>query len=114
VYNENPFTFGALALGDAFVDREAELASLGSDLRSGQDVVVLAPRRYGKSSLVLRAMQKATRAGVLVATATSCAHPPGSASRRLSPRRSSTASPRPPGSWPSGRGRCSAACASVP
>jgi hypothetical protein len=67
VYNENPFTFGALALGDAFVDREAELASLGSDLRSGQDVVVLAPRRYGKSSLVLRAMQKATRAGVLVA-----------------------------------------------
>ena len=30
-----------------------------ADLRSGQDVVVLAPRRYGKSSLVLRAMQEA-------------------------------------------------------
>jgi len=67
VYNENPFTFGALALDDAFVDREAELRALRVDLRSGQDVVVLAPRRYGKSSLVLRAMQQALEDGVLVA-----------------------------------------------
>jgi hypothetical protein len=63
----NPFTFGALALDDAFVDREIELAELVTDLRSGQDVVVLAPRRYGKSSLVLRAMQQATGEDVLVA-----------------------------------------------
>jgi uncharacterized protein len=63
----NPFTFGALALDDAFVDREQELRELRGDLRSGQDVVVLAPRRYGKSSLVLRAMQQAARDGVLVA-----------------------------------------------
>jgi hypothetical protein len=67
VYNENPFTFGALALDDAFVDRDKELAALAADLRSGQDVVVLAPRRYGKSSLVLRAMQRAHRAGIHVA-----------------------------------------------
>jgi hypothetical protein len=62
----NPFTFGALALDDAFVDRERELAALVGDLRSGQDVVVLAPRRYGKSSLVLRAVQRAIGEGVLV------------------------------------------------
>lgn len=67
MYNENPFTFGALALDDAFVDREQELRALGVDLRSGQDVVVLAPRRYGKSSLVLRAMHEVSRQGVLVA-----------------------------------------------
>jgi hypothetical protein len=67
VYNANPFTFGALALDDAFVDRERELAELLADFRSGQDVVVLAPRRYGKSSLVLRAMHDVAREGVLVA-----------------------------------------------
>jgi len=63
----NPFTFGALVLDEGFVDREAELRMLLTDLRSGQDVVLLAPRRYGKSSLVLRASQEATEAGVLVA-----------------------------------------------
>lgn len=63
----NPFTFGALALDDAFVDRERELAELAADLRSGQDVVVLAPRRFGKSSLALRAIQEVQREGVLVA-----------------------------------------------
>ena len=63
----NPFTFGALALKEAFTDREAELKELGSDLRNGQDVLLFAPRRYGKSSLVLRAAQAAVRKGVLVA-----------------------------------------------
>ena len=63
----NPFTFGALALDDAFADREAELAQLAADIRNGQDVVVFAPRRYGKSSLVLRAAQRALKDGVLVA-----------------------------------------------
>ena len=67
VYTANPFTFGALALDDAFVDRERELAELSADLRSGQDVVVLAPRRFGKSSLALRAIQEVQREGVLVA-----------------------------------------------
>src|SRR5207244_3834528 len=52
---ENPFRFGALALDEAFTDRERELAELVSDVRNGQDVVILGPRRYGKSSLVFRA-----------------------------------------------------------
>ncbi|HEU4448980.1 MAG TPA: ATP-binding protein [Gaiellaceae bacterium] len=62
----NPFTFGALALDRAFTDREAELDELKRDMRNGQDVLVFAPRRYGKSSLVLRAAQEAMREGVLV------------------------------------------------
>jgi hypothetical protein len=64
---DNPFTFGALALDDAFADRETELAELTRDMRNGQDVVVLAPRRYGKSSLILRAIQEVVADGVLVA-----------------------------------------------
>jgi hypothetical protein len=64
---DNPFRFGALALDDAFTDREAELDELMSDVMNGQDVVVFAPRRYGKSSLVWRVSQEAIGKGVLVA-----------------------------------------------
>ena len=63
----NPFTFGDLALDEAFTDREAEVRELASDMRNGQNVLVYAPRRYGKSSLVLRAAQEAMRQKVLVA-----------------------------------------------
>jgi hypothetical protein len=62
----NPFTYGALALDDAFTDRETELRDLLADMENGQDVVLYAPRRYGKSSLALRAAQRAHRHNVLV------------------------------------------------
>ena len=57
----NPFTFGALALDEAFTNRERELGELATDMRNGQDVVIFAPRRYGKSSLALRAAQDTIR-----------------------------------------------------
>jgi uncharacterized protein len=63
----NPFRFGPLALGEAFTDRATEIASLVADARNGQDVVVLAPRRYGKSSLVWRVAQELVKHDVLVA-----------------------------------------------
>ena len=63
----NPFTFGDLALDDAFTDRQRELRELVADMRNGQNVLVYAPRRYGKSSLVLRAAQDAKRGRALVA-----------------------------------------------
>jgi uncharacterized protein len=63
----NPFNFGDLALDAAFTDREAELQELEADMRNGQNVVIFAPRRYGKSSLVWRAAQEVSRDGVLVA-----------------------------------------------
>jgi uncharacterized protein len=68
VTDVNPFQFGALALDEAFTDREAEIAELRADVRNGQDVVVFAPRRYGKSSLVWRAAQELQRDRVLVAS----------------------------------------------
>jgi uncharacterized protein len=64
----NPFRYGALALDDAFTDRQQEIAELNADIRNGQDVVVLAPRRYGKSSLIWRVAQDLVRRRVLVAT----------------------------------------------
>jgi hypothetical protein len=63
----NPFPFGDLALDDAFTNREDELRELIADMRNGQNVLVYAPRRYGKSSLVLRAAQEAMQEKALVA-----------------------------------------------
>ena len=63
----NPFRYGALALDEAFTDREAEISELKADVRNGQDVVIFAPRRYGKSSLVWRASQELAREKALVA-----------------------------------------------
>jgi uncharacterized protein len=63
----NPFRFGPLALDEAFTDRQAEIDALVADARNGQDVVVLAPRRYGKSSLVWRVAQELVKEDVLVA-----------------------------------------------
>src|SRR5918911_2209609 len=63
----NPFRFGGLALDEAFTDREREIAEIESDVRNGQDVVLFAPRRYGKSSLVWRVAQRLVKRRVLVA-----------------------------------------------
>jgi uncharacterized protein len=63
----NPFRYGSLALDEAFTDRQAEIEELEADIRNGQDVVLFAPRRYGKSSLVWRVAQRLVRRRVLVA-----------------------------------------------
>jgi len=63
----NPFTFGDLALDERFTDRADEVRELAADMRNGQNVLVYAPRRYGKSSLILRAAQEVIADGVLVA-----------------------------------------------
>ena len=66
--DRNPFNFGDVALDAGFADRRQELAELTADIRNGQNVVVFAPRRYGKSSLVWRASQSlVARREVLVA-----------------------------------------------
>jgi len=62
----NPFQYGALALNESFTDRDTEIAELIADIRGGQDVVLFAPRRYGKSSLIWRVVQSLVKRGVLV------------------------------------------------
>jgi hypothetical protein len=63
----NPFRYGALALDDAFTDRAQETAELKADALNGQDVVLFAPRRYGKSSLIWHVSQELIGDGALVA-----------------------------------------------
>lgn len=62
----NPFHYGDLALDEAFTNRETELRALQADLRNGQNVAIIAPRRYGKSSLVRRASQDVMSEGLIV------------------------------------------------
>jgi hypothetical protein len=63
----NPFKYGPIALDESFTDRDAEVAELATDALNGQDVVIFAPRRYGKTSLVHRVAQQLTRRRALVA-----------------------------------------------
>src|ERR1044072_1683320 len=58
--HRNPFTFGELVQDEAFTDRRDELAQLTRDLENGQNVVLVAPRRVGKSSLVQTALRPAS------------------------------------------------------
>jgi uncharacterized protein len=62
----NPFRFGALARDESFTDRDDEISELLSDARNGQDVVIFAPRRFGKTSLVERVAQRLVGDRVLV------------------------------------------------
>jgi AAA+ ATPase superfamily predicted ATPase len=63
----NPFRYGPIALDEAFTDRDAEVDELRRDALNGQDVVIFAPRRFGKTSLVRRVAQELTRRRALVA-----------------------------------------------
>ena len=63
----NPFRFGDVATGEHFTDREAETRELVRDLRSGQSVLIISPRRYGKTSLITAVMEAIRKQHVLVA-----------------------------------------------
>jgi len=64
---QNPFRFGSVVSGEDFADRRAELAELGRELRDGQHLFLLSPRRYGKTSLILTLLDRLRRQGILVA-----------------------------------------------
>ena len=53
----NPFHYGSAVRGASFADRERELQALTGFMRNGINVILLSPRRYGKSSLALRAVE---------------------------------------------------------
>ena len=53
---KNPFIFGDVVKGEYFTDREDEIKELGSDLSSGQNILIFSPRRYGKTSLILKVL----------------------------------------------------------
>src|SRR5437868_9478020 len=63
----NPFRFGDVATGEHFTDRTREITELVRDLRSGQSVLLISPRRYGKTSLITAVLARIRNQHVLVA-----------------------------------------------
>lgn len=62
---ENPFVFGEVVKGEHFADREDELKTLTLDLAGGQNVLLFSPRRYGKTSLIIRVMEALKTKGLV-------------------------------------------------
>lgn len=54
----SPFQFGTLATNENFIDRVADRAMLKQLLTSHINVMLISPRRWGKSSLVKKAMSE--------------------------------------------------------
>jgi len=63
----NPFRYGDVATGNYFTNRVRELAEVQDDIRNGQNIVIISPRRYGKTSLMVEAITRLRREHVLVA-----------------------------------------------
>ena len=59
----NPFKFGNIVSGDFFYNREDELLRIKQTLVGGNNITLYAPRRFGKSSLVNKALKELEEEG---------------------------------------------------
>lgn len=55
---KKPFVFGVPATGSNFTDREQETARLVMNFKHGINTILISPRRWGKTSLVRKAISK--------------------------------------------------------
>ena len=62
----NPFKFGTVVDGAFFTDREKELQTIGQLLESENHLVLISPRRFGKTSLVCKALQHINRPVIMI------------------------------------------------
>ena len=61
IMKNNPFKFGTIVDGEFFTDREDELVKISSYVKSENHLVVISPRRYGKTSLILKVAKESGR-----------------------------------------------------
>jgi len=54
----NPFKYGEFAAGDRFCNRKSEIKRLHQAFKDGQSIILISPRRWGKSSLVDEALNR--------------------------------------------------------
>jgi len=62
----NPFRFGTIVEDDFFTDRTTELELLKQRLDSENHIVLISPRRFGKSSLVNKALKQLNRPSITI------------------------------------------------
>ncbi|MDD2346071.1 MAG: hypothetical protein PHY85_07995, partial [Bacteroidales bacterium] len=58
---KNPFKFGSIVESPYFTDREEDLAKVLNVVNSANHLVLISPRRYGKTSLINKAMKQIER-----------------------------------------------------
>lgn len=61
----NPFSYGTIVKGQYFYDRHEECQRIVSTLSGGNNLVLFAPRRFGKTSLVFRAIEDLEKLGLI-------------------------------------------------
>ena len=61
----NPFSYGAVVKGANFYDREEDCKRIVDTLAGGNNLVLYAPRRFGKTSLVLKAIEQLEQQGFI-------------------------------------------------
>jgi len=60
---KNPFRYGIAVDEPYFIDREEEMKDFTKWLKSGQSLVIYSPRRYGKTSLILKLLKNLSNEG---------------------------------------------------
>ena len=61
----NPFSYGTIVKAGDFYDRKEETKRLVDTLSGGNNVVLYAPRRFGKTSLVFRVIEELEKLGFI-------------------------------------------------
>lgn len=64
--SRNPFKFGTVVGGDYFTDRREELETIKRVMDSENHLILISPRRFGKTSLVNRAVEQMGRPCVAI------------------------------------------------
>ena len=63
---ENPFKFGTIVEAEYFTDRVEEVAYIKEFINSANHLVLISPRRFGKSSVVTKAVKQSGRKHITV------------------------------------------------
>jgi hypothetical protein len=60
----NPFRYGTVVTGEYFYDRTEDLKSIKNDIKNGNNLIIYAPRRYGKTSLITKVLDELEKEGM--------------------------------------------------
>ena len=63
---ENPFKFGTIVEAEYFTDRINEVAYIRQFVNSANHLILISPRRFGKSSVVTKAVKQSGRKYITV------------------------------------------------
>ena len=63
---KNPFKFGTIVEDEFFTDRILELRYIEQKLNSDNHIILISPRRFGKSSLVMKAVKSSARPFIML------------------------------------------------